>query len=73
MIAVEGGGFHGSGGRSVLNVRKPSIRADEVLILVAYFGICSSDISAYKTGNYVIGFTIRHEFSGEYTKYNIKE
>jgi len=56
----------------VLNVPKPSIFADEVLIRVAYCGICGSDISAYKTGNYVVGLTIGHEFSGTIEKVGSK-
>jgi len=56
--------FMGQGDVQVLNVPKPSIRADEVLIRVAYCGICGSDVTAYKTGNYVVGLTIGHEFSG---------
>ena len=64
--------FMGNENVQVPTVPKPSILADEVLIKVAYCGICGSDISAYKTGNYVVGLTVRHEFSGEYAKYNIK-
>lgn len=60
--------FMGQEDVQVLNVPKPSIRADEVLIRVAYCGICGSDISAYKTGNYVVGLTIGHEFSGTIEK-----
>jgi len=56
----------------VLNVPKPSIFADEVLIKVAYCGICGSDISAYKTGNYIVGLTIGHEFSGTIEKVGSK-
>ncbi len=48
----------------VLDVPKPSIGPEEVLIKVAYCGICGSDVTAYKTGNYVTGLVIGHEFSG---------
>ena len=56
--------FMGQKNIQVLNVPKPLIRADEVLVKVAYCGICGSDVTAYKTGNYVVGLTIGHEFSG---------
>ena len=40
--------FMGKEDVQVLNVPKPSILADEVLIKVAYCGICGSDVTAYK-------------------------
>jgi len=64
--------FMGQEDVQVLNVPKPSIHADEVLIKVAYCGICGSDITAYKTGNYVVGLTIGHEFSGTIEKVGSK-
>jgi len=64
--------FMGQEDVQVLNVPKPSILADEVLIRVAYCGICGSDITAYKTGNYVVGLTIGHEFSGTIEKVGSK-
>lgn len=64
--------FMGQEDVQVLNVPKPSIRADEVLIRVAYCGICGSDVTAYKTGNYVVGLTIGHEFSGTIEKVGSK-
>lgn len=64
--------FMGQEDVQVLNVPKPPIRADEVLIRVAYCGICGSDITAYKTGNYVVGLTIGHEFSGTIEKVGSK-
>lgn len=64
--------FMGKEDVQVLNVPKPSIHADEVLIKVAYCGICGSDITAYKTGNYVVGLTIGHEFSGTIEKVGSK-
>jgi (R,R)-butanediol dehydrogenase/meso-butanediol dehydrogenase/diacetyl reductase len=68
VVEVKAAVFMGQEDVQVLNVPKPSIGADEVLIRVAYCGICGSDISAYKTGNYVIGLTIGHEFSGTIEK-----
>jgi (R,R)-butanediol dehydrogenase/meso-butanediol dehydrogenase/diacetyl reductase len=68
VVEVKAAVFMGQEDVQVLNVPKPSIRADEVLIRVAYCGICGSDISAYKTGNYVVGLTIGHEFSGTIEK-----
>ena len=68
VIEVKAAVFMGQEDVQILNVPKPSIGADEVLIKVAYCGICGSDISAYKTGNYVVGLTIGHEFSGTIEK-----
>jgi len=48
----------------VADVPKPEPKAGEVLIKVAYCGICGSDVAAYRTGNYVEGLVIGHEFSG---------
>jgi len=64
--------FMGQEDVQVLNVPKPSILANEALIRVAYCGICGSDITAYKTGNYVVGLTIGHEFSGTVEKVGSK-
>jgi len=64
--------FMGKEDVQVLNVPKPSIGSEEVLIRVAYCGICGSDVSAYKTGNYVVGLTIGHEFSGTIEKVGSK-
>jgi len=64
--------FMGKEDIQILNVPKPSILADEVLIKVAYCGICGSDVAAYKTGNYVEGLTIGHEFSGTIEKVGSK-
>ncbi len=64
--------FMGQEDVRVLNVPKPSILANEVLIRVAYCGICGSDVTAYKTGNYVVGLTIGHEFSGNIEKVGSK-
>jgi (R,R)-butanediol dehydrogenase/meso-butanediol dehydrogenase/diacetyl reductase len=68
VVEVKAAVFMGQEDVQVLNVPKPSIGADELLIRVAYCGICGSDISAYKTGNYVVGLTIGHEFSGTIEK-----
>jgi len=64
--------FMGQEDVQVLNVPKPSIGSEEVLIKVAYCGICGSDVAAYKTGNYVVGLTIGHEFSGTIEKVGSK-
>ena len=64
--------FMGKEDVRVLDVPKPSIRSEEVLIKSAYCGICGSDVSAYKTGNYVVGLTIGHEFSGTIEKIGSK-
>jgi (R,R)-butanediol dehydrogenase/meso-butanediol dehydrogenase/diacetyl reductase len=42
----------------------PALDAGEVLIRVAYCGICGSDVEAYHTGMYEPGVVIGHEFSG---------
>ena len=41
---------------------------NEVQMRVAYCGICGSDLEAIRTGNYVPGVIIGHEFSGLITK-----
>jgi len=48
----------------VLERDRPDIEADDVLVKVSYCGICGSDVTAYKTGNYVEGIVIGHEISG---------
>jgi len=72
VVELKAAVFMGKENVQVLNVPKPSIRVDEVLIRVAYCGICGSDLSAYKTGNYVVGLTIGHEFSGTIEKVGSK-
>lgn len=64
--------FMGKEDVQVLKVPKPSIGAGEVLVKIAYCGICGSDVTAYKTGNYVVGLTIGHEFSGTIEKVGSK-
>ncbi|MEM2489006.1 MAG: alcohol dehydrogenase catalytic domain-containing protein, partial [Thermoplasmata archaeon] len=54
----------GAGDIRVEETEVPEIDDDEVLIKVSYCGICGSDITAFKTGNYVPGIIIGHEFSG---------
>ena len=56
--------FYGAGDIRVEETKVPEIDDDEVLIKVSYCGICGSDITAFKTGNYVPGIIIGHEFSG---------
>lgn len=48
----------------VLERDEPEPGMEEVLVRVAYCGICGSDVTAYKTGNYVEGLVIGHELSG---------
>ncbi len=56
--------FMGSGDIRVLDLDKPDFGPKDVLIRVSYCGICGSDVTAYKTGNYVEGMIIGHELSG---------
>jgi (R,R)-butanediol dehydrogenase/meso-butanediol dehydrogenase/diacetyl reductase len=56
--------FYGKEDVRIENVEVPEIKSNEVLIKVAYCGICGSDVTAFKTGNYVSGLIIGHEFSG---------
>jgi threonine dehydrogenase-like Zn-dependent dehydrogenase len=56
--------FYGAGDIRVEDAEIPEIGDDDVLIKVAYCGICGSDLTAYRTGNYVPGIIIGHEFSG---------
>ncbi len=42
----------------------PECGPEDVLIGVRYCGICGSDLTAYRTGNYEPGVIIGHEFSG---------
>src|SRR6202048_1698255 len=48
----------------------PEIRAGEVLLKVAYCGICGSDLHATAEGVFVVpdGTVLGHEFSGEVVK-----
>ncbi|MEM3832421.1 MAG: alcohol dehydrogenase catalytic domain-containing protein [Thermoprotei archaeon] len=56
--------FYGKEDIRIEDVEIPEIESNEVLIKVAYCGICGSDVTAFKTGNYVSGLIIGHEFSG---------
>lgn len=51
-------------------VEKPDIASDEVLIKVAYAGICGSDLHIYRKGMFVekIPEVMGHEFSGQIEK-----
>ena len=54
----------GKGDVQIQDYEQPTIEPEEVLIKVSYCGICGTDVAAFKTGNYVPGLIIGHEFSG---------
>jgi len=56
--------FRGIGQIQVTDVPRPEPGAGEVLICVAYCGICGSDLEAFHTGMYEPGLIIGHEFAG---------
>src|SRR5512139_2815615 len=56
--------FRGAEEIEVAEVPQPELEGDEVLIRVAYCGICGSDLEAFQTGMYEPGMIIGHEFSG---------
>ena len=56
--------IRGIGQIKVADVPKPEPDAGEVLIRVAYCGICGSDLEAFHTGMYEPGLIIGHEFAG---------
>ncbi len=60
--------FYGAGEIKIEEMDIPEIGDDDVLIKVSYCGICGSDLTAFKTGNYVPGIIIGHEFSGKVAK-----
>lgn len=60
--------FRGIGQVQVTEVPKPELDAGEVLIRVAYCGICGSDLEAYHLGMYEPGLVIGHEFAGTITE-----
>lgn len=60
--------FRGTRQIEVVNVPRPELEPDEVLIRVAYCGICGSDLEAYHTGMYEPGLVIGHEFAGTITQ-----
>jgi threonine dehydrogenase-like Zn-dependent dehydrogenase len=55
---------------SIETVDKPQISSGEVLLKVAYCGICGSDLHATAEGVFVVpdGTVLGHEFSGEVTE-----
>ncbi len=56
--------FRGAGQIEVTDVPTPEPESGEVLIRVAYCGICGSDLEAFHTGMYEPGLIIGHEFAG---------
>lgn len=56
--------FRGIGQIEITDVPCPEPDAGEVLIRVAYCGICGSDLEAFHTGMYEPGLIIGHEFAG---------
>ncbi len=54
----------GKGDVQIQDCKQPKIEPNEVLIKVSYCGICGTDVAAFRTGNYVPGMIIGHEFSG---------
>lgn len=62
--AMKAAVFYGKEDIRVEEKEIPEINDDEVLIKVSYCGICGSDLTAFRTGNYVLGTVIGHEFSG---------
>lgn len=56
--------FRGIGQIEVTDVPTPEPGPGEVLIRVAYCGICGSDLEAFLTGMYEPGLVIGHEFAG---------
>jgi (R,R)-butanediol dehydrogenase/meso-butanediol dehydrogenase/diacetyl reductase len=60
--------FHGLGQPlSIEQIEKPNVGKGEVLLKVAYCGICGSDLHATAEGVFVVpeGTVLGHEFSGE--------
>ena len=58
--------YHGVGVVRIEDLPTPAIAADEVLVRVAYAGICGSDLHVYAKGMFGIvpPMTMGHEFSG---------
>jgi (R,R)-butanediol dehydrogenase/meso-butanediol dehydrogenase/diacetyl reductase len=56
--------YRGIGQIEVTDVPRPELEAGEVLIRVAYCGICGSDLEAYHLGMYEPGLILGHELSG---------
>jgi (R,R)-butanediol dehydrogenase/meso-butanediol dehydrogenase/diacetyl reductase len=61
---VKAAVFRGIGQIEVTDVPQPEPRPGEVVVRVAYCGICGSDLEALHTGMYEPGLIIGHEFSG---------
>ncbi len=56
--------FRGAEEIEVVDVPKPELDHDDVLIRIGYCGICGSDVEAFHTGMYEPGLIIGHEFAG---------
>jgi (R,R)-butanediol dehydrogenase/meso-butanediol dehydrogenase/diacetyl reductase len=63
-VIMKAAVFRGIGQVKVIDVPKPEPGVGEVLIRVAYCGICGSDLEAYHLGMYEPGLIIGHEFAG---------
>ncbi|MQL52283.1 alcohol dehydrogenase catalytic domain-containing protein [Desulfofundulus thermobenzoicus] len=63
MLALR---FYGPGDIMIQNVEKPVCAPGEVLVKVAYAGICGSDLHVYRKGMFVTStpVTMGHEFAG---------
>lgn len=63
MLAVR---YHGVQDVKTEDITKPTCGPDEVLVKVAYAGICGSDLHVYRKGMFVTSapVTMGHEFSG---------
>ncbi|NPV73218.1 MAG: alcohol dehydrogenase catalytic domain-containing protein [Pelotomaculum sp.] len=63
MLAVR---YYGIGDIRVENIPKPAPGHDEVLVKVAYAGICGSDLHIFRKGMFISSapVTMGHEFSG---------
>jgi (R,R)-butanediol dehydrogenase/meso-butanediol dehydrogenase/diacetyl reductase len=68
MVTMQAAVFRGIGQIEITDVARPEPGPGEVLIRVAYCGICGSDVEAFHTGMYEPGLVIGHEFSGTVTE-----
>ncbi len=64
MVNMKAAIFRGAGQIEVAWAPQPEAEPGEVVIRVAYCGICGSDVEAYHTGMYEPGLIIGHELSG---------
>ncbi len=64
MVTMKAAVFSGIRQIEVRDVPRPEPNPDEVLIRIAYCGICGSDLEAFQTGMYEPGLVPGHEFSG---------